>query len=216
MKWTCSLHVNELCHVGMSRVYTQMWNKLFSLLSSSCRTSRVYSTRIHPGLTLLVSVFFFFPSSYFSPSGKIQQVQNTTSFHNSGKMNLNSIGNCTVRGHTPFKYPPRNTMPKSPSTNSNPLRISCSDTSSSPTARAASSPLHVSFVSYIHTFIHQYIYICIYVIGARAAQSPLCMIFFDTRFNTRMTTISTTHKRWHATCKCTQSQLHIKPLRTTL
>jgi len=109
MKWTCSLHINELYHVGMSRVYTQMWAELFSLLSSSCRTSRVYSTRIHPCLTLLVSVFFFYFSSYFCPSARIRQAQNTTSFHNSGKMNLNSIGNSTVRGHAPFKYPPCNT-----------------------------------------------------------------------------------------------------------
>jgi len=48
-------------------------------------------------------------------------------------MNLNSIRIRTVRGHTPYKYPPRNTMPKSPGTNSNPLRISWSDTSFSPT-----------------------------------------------------------------------------------
>ena len=33
-------------------------------------------------------------------------------------MNLNSIRISTVRGHAPYKYPPRNTMPKSPGTNS--------------------------------------------------------------------------------------------------
>ena len=68
-----------------------------------------------------------------SPSGRIRQVQNTTSYHNSGTMNLNSIRIGTVRGHALYKYPPRNTMPKSPGTNSKPLRISWSETSFSPT-----------------------------------------------------------------------------------
>jgi len=72
-------------------------------------------------------------STNLSPSGRIRQVQNTTSCHNSGTMNLNSIRISTVRGHAPYKYPSRNTMPKSPGTNSNPLRISWSDTSFSPT-----------------------------------------------------------------------------------
>jgi len=43
-------------------------------------------------------------------------------------MNLNSIRISTVRGRAPYKYPPHNTMPKSPGTNSNPLRISWSIT----------------------------------------------------------------------------------------
>ena len=34
-------------------------------------------------------------------------------------MNLNLIRIGTVRVHAPYKYPPRNTMPKSPGTNSN-------------------------------------------------------------------------------------------------
>ena len=72
-------------------------------------------------------------SRNLSPSGKTRQVQNTTSYHNSGTINLNSIRISTVRGHAPYKYPPRNTMPKSPGTNQNPLRISWSDTSFSPT-----------------------------------------------------------------------------------
>jgi len=72
-------------------------------------------------------------STNLSPSGRIEHLQNTTSFHNSGTMNLNSIRISTVRGHAPYKNPPRNTMAKSPGTNSNPLRISWSDTSFSPT-----------------------------------------------------------------------------------
>ena len=72
-------------------------------------------------------------STNLSPSRRIRQVQNTTSCHHSGTMNLNSIRIRAVRGHAPYKYPPRNTMPKSPGTNSNPLRISWSDTSFSPT-----------------------------------------------------------------------------------
>jgi len=72
-------------------------------------------------------------STNLSPSGRIRQVQNTTSCQNSGMMNLNSIRISTVRGHAPYKYPPRNTMSWSPSTNSNPLRISWSDTFFSPT-----------------------------------------------------------------------------------
>ena len=71
-------------------------------------------------------------STNLSPSGRIRQVQNTTSCHNSGTMNLNSIRISTVRGHAPYKYPPRNTMPKNPGINTNPLRISWSDTSFSP------------------------------------------------------------------------------------
>ena len=65
----------------------------------------------------------------YCASGRIRKVQNTTSCHNSGTMNLNSIRISTVRGHAPYKYLPRNTIPKSPGTNSNRLRISCSDTS---------------------------------------------------------------------------------------
>jgi len=70
-------------------------------------------------------------STNLSPSGRIRQVQNTTSYHNFCTMNLN--WSRMVRGHAPYKYPPRNTMPKSPGTSSNPLRISWSDTSFSPT-----------------------------------------------------------------------------------
>jgi len=44
----------------------------------------------------------------------LRQVQNTTSCHNSGTINLNSIGTSTVRGHTPYKYPPRNAMQRAP------------------------------------------------------------------------------------------------------
>ena len=51
-------------------------------------------------------------STNLSPSGRIGQVQNTTSCHNYGTMNVNSIRISTVRGHAPYKYPPRNTMPK--------------------------------------------------------------------------------------------------------
>ena len=76
-------------------------------------------------------------STNLRPSGRIRQVQNTTSCHNSGTMNLNSIRISTVRGHAPYKYPPHNTMPKSPGTNSNPLRISWSNTSFSPTDGAS-------------------------------------------------------------------------------
>jgi len=72
-------------------------------------------------------------SQKFCPSGRIRHVQNTTSCHNSGTINWNSIRICTVRVHAPHKYPPRNTMPKSPGTNSNPLQISWSGTSFSAT-----------------------------------------------------------------------------------
>jgi len=74
-------------------------------------------------------------STHLSPSGRIRQVQNTTSCHNSGTMILNSIRVSTVRGHAPYKYPPHNTMPKSPGTNSNPLWISWGDTSFPPPVR---------------------------------------------------------------------------------
>ena len=57
-------------------------------------------------------------------------------------MNLNSIRISMVRGHAPYKYPPRNTMPQSLGTNSNPLRISWSDTSFSPTEIGA---IHVVY-----------------------------------------------------------------------
>ena len=85
------------------------------------------------------SMFPFLPrsgkfSTNLSPSGRIRQVQNTTSCrHNSGTMHLNSIRICTVCGHAPYKYPSRKTMTKSPGTNLNPLRISWSDTYFSPT-----------------------------------------------------------------------------------
>ena len=72
-------------------------------------------------------------STNLSSSGRIRHVQNTTNHHNFCTMNLNSTRISTVRGHAPYKYPPRNTMPKSPSTNSNPLRISWSHTSFPPT-----------------------------------------------------------------------------------
>jgi len=67
-------------------------------------------------------------STNLSSSRRMRQVQNTTSCHNSGTMNLHSIRIGTVRGYAPYKHPPRNTMPKSPGTNSNPLRIFCSST----------------------------------------------------------------------------------------
>jgi len=76
-------------------------------------------------------------STNLSPSGRIRQVQNTTRYHNSGRMNLNSIRISTVRGHAPYKYPARNTKPKSPGTNSNPLRIFWSDASFSPTVASS-------------------------------------------------------------------------------
>jgi len=75
-------------------------------------------------------------STNLSPFGKIRQVQNTTSWHNSGMMKLNSIRISMVCGHAPYTNPPRNTMPKSLGTNSNPLRIFWSDTSFSPTGTA--------------------------------------------------------------------------------
>ena len=75
-------------------------------------------------------------STNLGPFGKIRQVQNTTSCHNSGTMKLNSIRISMVCGHAPYNYPPRNTMPKSLGTNSNPLRIFWSDTSFSPTGTA--------------------------------------------------------------------------------
>jgi len=53
-------------------------------------------------------------STNLSLSGRIRQVQNKTSCDNSGAMNFNSIRISTVSGHAPYKYPPRNTMPKSP------------------------------------------------------------------------------------------------------
>jgi len=53
-------------------------------------------------------------STNLSPSRRIQQVKNTTSCHNSGTMNLNSIRISTARGNARYKYPPCNTMPKSP------------------------------------------------------------------------------------------------------
>jgi len=49
-------------------------------------------------------------STNLSPSGRIRQVQNTTTCHNFGTMNLNRIS--TVRVHAPYKYPPRITMSK--------------------------------------------------------------------------------------------------------
>jgi len=45
-------------------------------------------------------------STNLSPSGRIRQVQNTTSCHDSGTMNSNSIRISTVLGHAPYKYPP--------------------------------------------------------------------------------------------------------------
>jgi len=71
-------------------------------------------------------------STNLSLSGRIREVQNTTSCHHSGTMSLNPIRISTVRDHAPYKYPPRNTMQKCPGTNSNPLRILWSDTSFPP------------------------------------------------------------------------------------
>ena len=80
------------------------------------------------------SPFFHFFSSLliFVLPGKSdrRQVQNTTSCHNSGTMNLDSIRIIsTVRGHAPYKYPPRNTIQKRQGTTSNPIWISRSNTS---------------------------------------------------------------------------------------
>jgi len=69
----------------------------------------------------------------FESFQRIRRVQNTTSCHDFGTMNPNWIRISTVRGHAPYKYPPCNTMPKSPNTNSNLFQISWSDTSFSPT-----------------------------------------------------------------------------------
>jgi len=72
-------------------------------------------------------------SSNLSPSGRIRQVQNTTSCHHFCTMDLNSSRIMMVHGHAPYKYPPRNTMQKSPGTNLNPLQISWSNSTFSPT-----------------------------------------------------------------------------------
>jgi len=50
-------------------------------------------------------------STNLSLSGRIRQVQNTTCCRDSGTMNLNSIRISTVRGHAPYKYPPRTDSP---------------------------------------------------------------------------------------------------------
>ena len=82
-------------------------------------------------------------STHSSPSGRIRGVQNTTRCRHFCTMKLNSTRIRTVRGHAPYKYPPRNTMRKSPTTNSNPLRISWSGTSFSPTASCL-HPQHIA------------------------------------------------------------------------
>jgi len=80
-------------------------------------------------------------STDLSPSGRFRQVQNTTSCHDSGTIHLNSIRISTVRGHVPYKYSSRSTKPRIPVTNSNPLRISWSDTSFSPTGEPSDDAL---------------------------------------------------------------------------
>jgi len=110
-------------------------------------------------------------STNLSPSGRIRQIQNTTSCDNSGTMNWNSIRISTVRGHAPYKYPPRNTMPKSPGTNSNPLRISWSDTSFSPTVcKSRSQDVWTSW----HTYITQ-VNMCVYMYVKTARPNQSCM-----------------------------------------
>jgi len=95
-----------------------------------------------------------FPSNC-CPSGRIRQVQNTTSCHTSGAMNLNSIRICTVRGHAPYKYPPRNTMQKSTGTLSN--------RSKSPGATLP-FPLRYSYIyTYMYTYLYMYMYVHIYM-----------------------------------------------------
>jgi len=108
-EWVMS-HMSEPCHIWVSHV-TYEW-----VMSHMTRYNRIgkFSTNL-------------------SLSGRIRQVQNTTSCHNSGTMNLNSIRISTVRGHAPYKYPPRSTMPMSLDKNTNKIRISWSDTSFSPT-----------------------------------------------------------------------------------
>jgi len=97
-------------------------------------------------------------STNLSPSERIRQVQNTTSYHNSGTMNLNSIVISTVRGHAPNKYPPRNFMSQSPGKNSNQLRISWSDTSFSPTAISVAWQINMS--SHSQTLRHPHGHFC--------------------------------------------------------
>ena len=62
------------------------------------------------------------------PSGRIRQEHNSTSYDNFCTMNLNSSRISAVRGHAPYKYPPRITMLKSP-LHKKPARISWNDTS---------------------------------------------------------------------------------------
>ena len=90
-------------------------------------------------------------SSNLSPSGRIRQVQNTTSCHNFGTINLSSIRISTVRGHAPYKYPLRNTMPKSSGTNATPLPIS---------GATLPFPLRLKKKIYIYILKKQ---ICIYI-----------------------------------------------------
>ena len=92
------------------------------------------STRVHLWIWWIPQGKF---STNLSPFGRIRQVHNTTSYHDFCTMNLNQIRISMVRGHAQYKYSPRNTMQNSSSTNSNPLRISRSDTSFSPTVADA-------------------------------------------------------------------------------
>ena len=57
---------------------------------------------IHVCFNRLNYIFIVFSTKH------IRQVQNTTSCHNSGMISENSIRISTVRGHAPYRYPPRN------------------------------------------------------------------------------------------------------------
>jgi len=86
-------------------------------------------------------------------------------------MDLNSIRISTVRGHAPYKYPPRNTMPKSLGADSNPLRISWSDTSFSPTVQTSGATwliymwdvTHDSFLCETWPMTHSYVRRVLYI-----------------------------------------------------
>jgi len=63
---------------------------------------------------------FFFPQQIWVLPRELERYRTRQTVIIMVRWIQNSIRISTVRVHAPYKYPPRNTMPKSPGTNSNP------------------------------------------------------------------------------------------------
>jgi len=112
--WSFHVYMFNSTPADISRIWRFFW-----YLGTFCFCCLAFLPSFLDGITAYPGGFCFWfllpPVSPFflpCPSGRIRQVQYATSYHNFGTMNLNLIRISTVRGHAPYKYPPRNAITK--------------------------------------------------------------------------------------------------------